>query len=111
MEGSRFPLAVAHGEGMAEFANSSDLQKLQSAGGIALRYVDNYAEPTQRYPANPNGSPDAIAGVTSVDGRVTIMMPHPERVFRASQNSWHPSDWLEDAPSMRMFRNARKWLG
>jgi phosphoribosylformylglycinamidine synthase len=111
MEGSRFPLAVAHGEGMAEFANSSDLQKLQSAGGIALRYVDNYAEPTQRYPANPNGSPDAIAGISSVDGRVTIMMPHPERVFRASQNSWHPSDWLEDAPSMRMFRNARKWLG
>lgn len=111
MEGSRFPLAVAHGEGMAEFAAASDLERLQSAQGIALRYTDNYGEPTERYPANPNGSPAAIAGVASRDGRVTIMMPHPERVFRASQNSWHPADWKEDAPSMRMFRNARKWLG
>lgn len=111
MEGSRFPLAVAHGEGMAEFAAAGDLQKLQSANSIALRYSDNFGEKTERYPANPNGSPDAIAGIVSQDGRVTIMMPHPERVFRASQNSWHPSDWLEDAPSMRMFRNARKWLG
>jgi len=110
MEGSRFPLAVAHGEGMAEFSDAGELQKLQSADGIALRYTDNYGQPTDRYPANPNGSPDAIAGIASRDGRVTIMMPHPERVFRASQNSWHPSDWDEDAPSMRMFRNARKWL-
>lgn len=111
MEGSRFPLAVAHGEGMAEFAADSDLNALQASGGIALRYTDNYGEKAVRYPANPNGSPDAIAGITSSDGRATIMMPHPERVFRASQNSWHPSDWGEDAPSMRMFRNARKWLG
>jgi len=111
MEGSRFPLAIAHGEGMAEFTEADKLQKLQSANSIALRYSDNYGEKTQRYPANPNGSDDAIAGIVSQDGRVTIMMPHPERVFRASQNSWHPSDWLEDAPSMRMFRNARKWLG
>ena len=111
MEGSRFPLAVAHGEGMAEFAEAGDLKKLQSGNSIALRYCDNYGEKTERYPANPNGSGDAIAGIVSQDGRVTIMMPHPERVFRASQNSWHPSDWLEDAPSMRMFRNARKWLG
>jgi phosphoribosylformylglycinamidine synthase len=111
MEGSRFPLAVAHGEGRAEFASDKGLEQLQSASGIALRYVDNYGEQTERYPANPNGSPDAIAGITSRDGRATIMMPHPERVFRASQNSWHPKDWTEDAPSMRMFRNARKWLG
>ncbi len=111
MEGSRFPLAVAHGEGMAEFAADSDLESLRSSNGVALRYVDNYGVDAVRYPANPNGSPDAIAGISSGDGRVTIMMPHPERVFRASQNSWHPSDWVEDAPSMRMFRNARKWLG
>lgn len=111
MEGSRFPLAVAHGEGMAEFAEAGDLRKLQLGNNIALSYSDNYGEKTERYPANPNGSVDAIAGIASQDGRVTIMMPHPERVFRASQNSWHPSDWMEDAPSMRMFRNARKWLG
>ena len=111
MEGSRFPLAVAHGEGMAEFAGVGDLQKLQSENSVALRFTDNLGEKTERYPANPNGSPDAIAGIASIDGRVTIMMPHPERVFRASQNSWHPRDWVEDAPSMRMFRNARKWLG
>lgn len=111
MEGSRFPLAVAHGEGMAEFAAADGLEKLQSANSIALRYSDNYGEKAGLYPANPNGSTDAIAGIASADGRVTIMMPHPERVFRASQNSWHPSDWIEDAPSMRMFRNARKWLG
>jgi len=111
MEGSRFPLAVAHGEGRAEFAQAGDLKKLQSGNSIGLRYADNYGEQTERYPANPNGSCDAIAGIVSQDGRVTIMMPHPERVFRASQNSWHPSDWVEDAPSMRMFRNARKWLG
>jgi phosphoribosylformylglycinamidine synthase len=110
MEGSRFPLAVAHGEGMAEFTEADDLKKLQSGNSIALRYSDNYGEKTERYPANPNGSVDAIAGIVSQDGRVTIMMPHPERVFRASQNSWHPSDWVEDAPSLRMFRNARKWL-
>ena len=110
MEGSRFPLAVAHGEGMAEFTEADDLKKLQSGISIALRYSDNYGEKTERYPANPNGSVDAIAGIVSQDGRVTIMMPHPERVFRASQNSWHPSDWVEDAPSLRMFRNARKWL-
>ena len=111
MEGSRFPVAVAHGEGRAAFIGENDLQSLQSANGIALRYSDNRGEKAARYPTNPNGSTDAIAGIASKDGRVTIMMPHPERVFRASQNSWHPGDWKEDAPSMRMFRNARKWLG
>ena len=110
MAGSRFPLAVAHGEGRALFRQSDDQAALTQAGGIALRYVDNKGIPTEHYPENPNGSPEGIAGLTSADGRATIMMPHPERVFRASQNSWHPDDWTEDAPSMRMFRNARCWL-
>lgn len=111
MEDSRFPLAVAHGEGMAHFAAADEMQQLVTGNGVAIRYVNNRGEKTEVYPANPNGSPDGIAGVCSADGRVTIMMPHPERVFRASQNSWHPDDWVEDAPSLRMFRNARKWLG
>jgi phosphoribosylformylglycinamidine synthase len=110
MEDSRFPIAVAHGEGRATFSSDDSLQKLNALNGIAMRYVNNFGERTELYPANPNGSPEGIAGVTSRDGRVTIMMPHPERVFRASQNSWHPADWTEDAPTLRMFRNARKWL-
>lgn len=110
MEGSRFPLAVAHGEGRAQFAAADGMQQLTASNAVAIRYVDNRGSETEIYPANPNGSPGGIAGVCSSDGRVTIMMPHPERVFRASQNSWHPDDWVEDAPSMRMFRNARKWL-
>ena len=110
MEGSQFPLAVAHGEGRAHFRRVDDLQVLDAGKAIALRYVDNYGDNTQSYPANPNGSVAAIAGLCSPDGRVTLMMPHPERVFRASQNSWHPDHWREDAPSMRMFRNARQWL-
>jgi phosphoribosylformylglycinamidine synthase len=73
--------------------------------------VDHYGIATERYPSNPNGSPLGIAGLTSQDGRVTVLMPHPERVFRSIQNSWHPSDWAEDAPTMRMFRNARVWVG
>ena len=111
MAGSRFPLAVAHGEGRVEFAKTTDSQAIDHSDRIALRYVDNQGNRTELYPANPNGSPDGIAGITNSDGRVTIMMPHPERVFRACQNSWHPSEWEEDAPSVRMFRNARKWLG
>ncbi|NKB32199.1 MAG: phosphoribosylformylglycinamidine synthase [Pseudomonadales bacterium] len=110
MAGSQFPLAVAHGEGRALFSNSEQQQALIDAGLISSRYVDNKGDVAVKYPANPNGSPDGIAGLCSVDGRVTIMMPHPERVFRASQNSWHPDDWQEDAPSIRLFRNARKWL-
>jgi len=110
MEGSRFPLAVAHGEGRAKFKTDIDQSMLAGSNAIALRYVNNKGQITEVYPANPNGSPDGIAGITSSDGRVTIMMPHPERVFRATQNSWHPADWQEDAPSMRMFRNARRWL-
>ena len=77
---------------------------------MALRYVDNYSQVTEHYPQNPNGSGQGIAGMTSKDGRVTIMMPHPERVFRAVQNSWAPDEWAEDGAWMRLFRNARVWL-
>ena len=108
MEGSRMPIAVAHGEGRAEFHDAKHLQQSQSQ--VVLRYVENSGEVAVRYPANPNGSPDGISGLTTTDGRVTIMMPHPERVFRAVQNSWHPDEWSEDAPWMRMFRNARVWV-
>ena len=110
MAGSRFPLAVAHGEGRAEFSSAEDLSNLESRGGVALRFVDGSGSQAETYPANPNGSPQGITGVTSRDGRVTLMMPHPERVFRACQNSWHPQEWGEDAPAMRLFRNARKWF-
>jgi phosphoribosylformylglycinamidine synthase len=111
MAGSRFPIAVAHGEGQAEFRSAADMAALQAAGGIALRYVDHHGQVAERYPQNPNGSPLGIAGLCSTDGRATIMMPHPERVFRAVQNSWRPQHWLEDAPTLRLFRNARVWLG
>ncbi|KXI27849.1 phosphoribosylformylglycinamidine synthase [Paraglaciecola hydrolytica] len=110
MQGSRMPIAVSHGEGRAEFHNQAGLQAAQNGGAIALQYVDNYGKVTQRYPANPNGSPLGIAGLTSKDGRATIMMPHPERVFRTVANSWHPQDWQEDSAWMRMFRNARVYL-
>lgn len=111
MQGSRMPIAIAHGEGRAEFRDEAHLIGLQGAGDIALRYVDNYGRVTEQYPANPNGSPVGIGGVTTADGRVTIMMPHPERVFRAVQNSWAPDAWEEDGAWMRMFRNARVWVG
>jgi len=111
MAGSRMPIAIAHGEGRAEFADASDLQTLKANAGVALRYVDNYGKVTQSYPQNPNGSPEGLSGITSRDGRVTLMMPHPERVFRAVQNSWYPAEWNEDAAWMRMFRNARVWVG
>lgn len=111
MEGSRLPIAVAHGEGRAEFKNAQQIEQAQQAGGIALRYVDNWGETTETYPANPNGSVQGITGLTNTDGRVTIMMPHPERVYRTVQNSWHPKDWGEDGVWLRLFRNARVWLG
>jgi phosphoribosylformylglycinamidine synthase len=111
MAGSRMPIAVAHGEGRAEFADQTHLANLSDSGTIALRYVDNRGNATETYPANPNGSPAGITGVTTRDGRVTIMMPHPERVFRAVQNSWAPDEWSEDGAWIRMFRNARKWVG
>jgi phosphoribosylformylglycinamidine synthase len=111
MEGSKLPIAVAHGEGRAVFDEGVSTAKLMSDNQIALRYIDASGEPTQHYPENPNGSADAITGLCSDDGRVTIMMPHPERVSRAVTNSWHPDDWDEDGAWMRMFRNARVWVG
>ena len=106
--GSRMPVPVAHGEGRAEFSGEDHLQAVQPL--IALRYLENDGCIADLYPANPNGSPQGITGLTSQDGRVTIMMPHPERVFRTIQNSWHPSEWGEDGPWMRLFRNARAWI-
>ena len=110
MEKARIPVAVAHGEGLVEFAQPADLEAVKSAELVALRYINSQGQPTERYPYNPNGSVEGITGLTSRDGRVTIMMPHPERVFRTVQNSWHPDEWQEDAPWMRMFRNARVWV-
>jgi len=142
MAGSRMPIVVAHGEGYADFGNEAKLQAAQPL--VALRYVDNYGKPTESYPLNPNGSPQGITGLTTPDGRFSIMMPHPERVFRTVQNSWYPrewqlqhvtgeasrlreqlpshssrteglrpavSEWQEDGAWLRMFRNARKWVG
>jgi len=111
MAGSQLPIAVAHGEGRAQFANKEHQQLAATSGLVVARYVDNYGKVTSQYPYNPNGAAQAISGMTSADGRVTIMMPHPERVYRTVQNSWAPDDWQEDAPWMRMFRNARKWVG
>ena len=111
MVGSRMPIAVSHGEGFVEVRNDAHLAQLESKGLVALRFVDNFGKVTQQYPANPNGSPNGITAVTNESGRVTIMMPHPERVFRTVSNSWHPAEWGEDSPWMRIFRNARKQLG
>lgn len=111
MAGSRLPIAVAHGEGRAEFANAKGAEKIIQEGLVAMRYVDHRGAPTETYPMNPNGSPDGITGLCNRDGRFTIMMPHPERVFRTDQFSWAPSDWGEDGPWMRMFRNARLYVG
>jgi phosphoribosylformylglycinamidine synthase len=110
MAGSRIPIAVAHGEGRADFGAVQEVQQTLDAGLVALRYVDHYGQATERYPYNPNGSPQGVTGLTSEDGRFTIMMPHPERVFRSVQYSWHPEEWGEDGPWLRLFRNARRWL-
>lgn len=110
MAGSHLPIVVAHGEGRAQFANDDQLNVANNSGSVGIRYVDHAGTVTQRYPYNPNGSPNGIAGLSSLDGRVTIMMPHPERVFRTSQLSWAPQDWPEDSGWMRLFRNARTWL-
>jgi phosphoribosylformylglycinamidine synthase len=111
MQGSRMPIAVSHGEGRTEFVHQAGAKDALQSQTVALQYVDNYGKVTQNYPANPNGSPLGIAGLTSSDGRATIMMPHPERVFRTVANSWHPEEWQEDSAWMRMFRNARVYLG
>ncbi|RZT91399.1 phosphoribosylformylglycinamidine synthase [Rivibacter subsaxonicus] len=107
MEGSRMPIAVAHGEGYADFSQRGDAAKVQRA----MRFVDNAGKPAEAYPANPNGSPDGLTAVTTADGRFTVLMPHPERVFRNIQMSWTSGDRSELSPWMRMFRNARKWVG
>ncbi len=111
MAGSRMPIAVAHGEGRAEFGEANALDALVRERLLSLRFVDNDGKPAERYPANPNGSPRGLTGITTPDGRVTLLMPHPERVFRTAQNSWHPDEWGEDSPWMRIWRNARAWVG
>ena len=111
MSGSHLPIAVAHGEGRAEFSSEASGKAGDPGGTVALRYVENDLSIATRYPANPNGSPDGVTGLTSMDGRATIMMPHPERVYRTVQCSWAPQEWGEDAGWMRLFRNARAWLG
>lgn len=110
MAGTYMPVAVAHGEGRVEFASQQALEKCEASGTIAMRYLNNKGEISQTYPANPNGSVNGITSLCSEDGRVTIMMPHPERVARAVSNSWHPDEWKEDSGWMRLFRNARVFV-
>ena len=111
MAGARLGIPCAHGEGRAEFADPEAQRKTEAAGLIALRYVDNRGAPTERYPFNPNGSPRGVAALSSTDGRVTIMMPHPERVFRNVQLSWRPADWSgEFSPWLRLFQNAHRFV-
>ncbi|AJP48386.1 phosphoribosylformylglycinamidine synthase [Rugosibacter aromaticivorans] len=111
MAGSQLPVVVSHGEGRAVHADNKKLEK----SAMALRYIDNRGAVASIYPFNPNGSPEGLAGVTTADGRFTIMMPHPERVVRAAQMSWHPRDWetryAGASPWMNLFHNARRWLG
>ncbi len=107
MAGSVMPIAVAHGEGRADFSNTGS----QADALVAMRFVDNNGNMTERYPQNPNGSAEGITALTTTDGRVTIMMPHPERVTRTVQHSWHPDDWGKDGPWLRLFHNARNWVG
>ncbi|MFO7602486.1 MAG: phosphoribosylformylglycinamidine synthase [Gammaproteobacteria bacterium] len=106
MQGSRLPIAVAHGEGRTLFAGDADPQQAH----IALRYIDHYGQATERYPFNPNGSAQGVTGLTTDDGRFTIMMPHPERVYRSVQYSWYPQDWPAEGPWLRLFQNARRWV-
>ena len=113
MEGSHLPIAIAHGEGFANFSQQGSMEQLQKQGLATLRFVDHQGQATGTYPMNPNGSPGGLTGVTTPDGRFTVIMPHPERVFRAVQMSWCPPDWLNTpdgaSPWMRLFRNARRW--
>ena len=111
MAGSRMPIVVAHGEGYADFGSGSGEKLVNAQTLVTLRYVDNYGQPTETYPLNPNGSPQGITGLTTPDGRFSIMMPHPERLFRAVQHSWRPAQWQENGAWLRMFQNARKWVG
>ncbi|HTQ31536.1 MAG TPA: phosphoribosylformylglycinamidine synthase, partial [Opitutaceae bacterium] len=111
MEGSVIPIAVAHGEGYAEFPDDAAAKRCSDSGLVCARFVDNRHAVTEAYPLNPNGSPFGMTALTTRDGRVTILMPHPERVFRTVQMSWHPADWPEDSPWMKLFSNARAWVG
>jgi len=111
MAGSRMPITVAHGEGKVEFSSG---QPENAASLVTVRFVDNHGQVSENYPYNPNGSLQGITGLTTPDGRFNVLMPHPERVFRVSQHSWYPnarSGSTEDGPWMRLFRNARKWVG
>lgn len=110
MAGSRMPIAVAHGEGFAEFSDKTAVNTVLANKVATAQYIDNTSTPTEVYPFNPNGSPKGLTGFTTTDGRFSIMMPHPERVFRAVQHSWHPDEWQEDGSWMRMFRNARSFV-
>ena len=110
MAGSLMPIAVAHGEGFAEFSSESAVNAVVSDKLVSMKFVDHAGNTTEVYPFNPNGSPQGITGLTTKDGRFSIMMPHPERVFRTVQNSWHPDAWGEDGAWIRMFRNARKFI-
>jgi len=109
MAGSRLPIAVAHGEGRAEFARETDLAALQAAGQTAMRYIDNQGRVATRYPQNPNGSPEGLASVCNADGRVTILMPHPERTVAGVSGSWWPQAWNGHTPWLQLFRNARRF--
>ena len=111
MAGSRMPIAVSHGEGYAEFSSAGAVQNVLENRQVSIRFVDNAGKPTDIYPFNPNGSPQGIAGLTTTDGRFSIIMPHPERVFRTVQQSWHPDGWGENSPWLRMFGNARRFIG
>ncbi|HLD08530.1 MAG TPA: phosphoribosylformylglycinamidine synthase, partial [Methylophilaceae bacterium] len=111
MAGSRMTIVVSHGEGFAEFSEANAVQNALTDKLVSMRFVDNTGQPTEVYPFNPNGSPQGITGLTTKDGHFSIMMPHPERVFRTVQQSWHPDGWGEDSPWIRMFRNARKFIG
>jgi len=108
MNGWTVPVASAHGEGRANF-QTNNLEELKKQNQIAMRFVDSSAEHTEVYPLNPNGSPEGITGITAASGRVTIMMPHPERVFRKYQMSWHQKDWSEYSPWMQIFVNAKEY--
>ena len=110
MAGSVIPVVVAHGEGRAVFHGAEELESLMLSGGVAMRYIDGDHQVADGYPFNPNGSQGAVAGVTNSDGRVLLVMPHPERVFRSIQYSWRPDDWQGDSPWMRLFQNARAAL-
>ena len=111
MAGSVLPIAVAHGEGFTEFKDTAAMQRCSSSGLVAARFVNNRHEVTEQYPLNPNGSPLGLTALTTTTGRVTIMMPHPERVHRSACMSWAPADWPEDSPWMKLFHNARAWVG